>query len=85
MKQWNCLKLLQKVTEVKHVENVPNLEITEVVLVNLVNSNIVNNDYQHDSWVFYTFLPKKFFGQFLDVLPKNFIFLKIFNSEFSYI
>ena len=35
-------------------ENVSHLEITEVVLV---HCNIVNNNYQHDSRVLYTFIP----------------------------
>ena len=35
--------------------------------------------------VLYTFVPKKSFGQLLDISPKIFIFLKTFNSEFSYI
>ena len=47
--------------------------------------NIVNNDYQQDSRVLYTFVPNKSFGQLLDISPKNFIFLKTFNSECSYI
>ena len=34
-----------KITKEKYVENVPHLEITEVVLV---QSSIVNNDYQQD-------------------------------------
>ena len=38
-----------------------------------------------DSRVLYTFIPNKSFGQILDISPKNFIFLKLFNSEFSYI
>ena len=66
----------------KNGENVPHLEITELVLV---YCNIVNNDYQQDSRVFYTFVPNKSFGQLLDISPKNFIFLKTFNSEFLYI
>ena len=37
------------------------------------------------SRVLYTFVPNKSFGQLLDISPKNFIFSKIFNSEFSYI
>ena len=49
------------------------LEITEVVLV---HCNIVNNDYQQDSRVLYTFVPNKLFGQLLDIPPKYFIFLK---------
>ena len=60
----------------------PHLEITEVVLV---HSNIVNNDYQQDSRVLYTFIPNKSFCQLLDISPRNFIFLKTFDSEFSYI
>ena len=58
------------------------LEITEVALV---HCNIVNNDYQQDWRVLCTFIPNQSFGQLLDVSPKNFIFLKTFNSEFSYI
>ena len=33
----------------------------------------------------FTFVPKKSFGQLLDISPKNFVFLKFFNLEFSYI
>ena len=58
------------------------LEITEVVLVHF---NIVNNDYQQDSRVLHTFAPNKSFGQLLDISPKNFMFLKTFGPEFSYI
>ena len=53
-----------------------NLEIAEVVLV---HCNIVNNDYQHDSRVLYTFVPNKTFGQLLDISSKNFVFLKTFH------
>ena len=58
------------------------LEITEVALM---YCNIVNNDYQQDSRVLHKFVPSKRFGQVLDFSPKKFIFLKTFNSEFSYI
>ena len=58
------------------------LETTEEVLV---HCSIVNNDYQQDSRVLCTFVPNKSFGQLLDISPKNFIFLKTFDSEFSYI
>ena len=51
----------------------------------LVHCNIVNNDYQHDSWVLYTFVPNISFGQLLDMSPKNLVFLKAFNLEFLYI
>ena len=67
------IKLLEstksKTTKDKNGENVPHLEITEVVLV---HCNIVNNDYQQDSRVLYTFVPNKSFGQLLDISPKKF-------------
>ena len=53
-------------------------EITEVVLV---HCNIVNNDYQQDSR---EFVPNKHFGHLLDISPKNVLFLKTFDSGFSY-
>ena len=71
-----------KITKDKNCENMPNLEITDV---GLVHCNIVNNDYQQDLWVLYTFIPNRSFGQLLDISPKKFIFLKTFNSELSYI
>ena len=52
------------------------LEITEVVLAYF---NIVNNDYQQDSWVLHTFIPNKSFDQLIDISTKNFIFLKNFK------
>ena len=51
----------------------------------LIHSNVVNNSYQQNSRVLYTFVPNKSFGQLLDISHKNFIFLEIFDSEFSYI
>ena len=62
-----------KITKDKNGENVPHLEITEVVLV---HCNIVNNDYQQDSRVLYTFVPSKPFGSLLEISPTNHIFLK---------
>ena len=69
-----------KITKDKNVGNVPHLEITEVALV---LCNIVNDDYQQDSRVVYTFVPNKPFGRLLEISPANNIFLKIFNSEFQ--
>ena len=69
-----------KIIKDKNGENVPHLEITEVVLV---HCNIVNNDYQQDSRVLYTFVPNKPFGSLLEISPTNHIFLKTFNSEFQ--
>ena len=72
-----------KLTKDKNGENVPHLEITEKLLLD--HCSIVNSDHQHDSKVFYTFVPNKSFGQLLHISLKRFTFLKSFDSEFSYI
>ena len=69
-----------KITKDKNGENVPHLKITEVVLV---YCNIVNNHYQQDSRVLYTFVPIKPFGSLLEISPTNHIFLKTFNPEYN--
>ena len=69
-----------KITKDKNGENVSHLEITEVLLV---HCNIVNNDYQQDSRVLYTFVRNKPFGSLLEISPTNHIFLKTFNSEYD--
>ena len=78
------MKLLRstenKITKDKNVENVPKPETTEVVLI---HCNIVNNDYQQDSRVLYSFVPKKPFGNLLEISQTKHIFLKIFNLEFN--
>ena len=71
-----------KITKDKNGENVPYLEITEVVLIRF---NVVNNSYQQNSRVLYTFVPYKSFGQLLDISPENFMFLKTLDSKSSYI
>ena len=53
------------------------LEITKIVLV---HSNISDINYQHDSRVLYTFVPNESFGRLLHISPKNFTFLKTFQS-----
>ena len=70
-----------KMTKDENGKNTPHLDIIEVVLV---HCNIVYNDYQEDLRVLYSFVSNKSFGQLLDILPENFIFLKTFDSEFSY-
>ena len=40
------------------------LEISEVVLV---HCNLVNNDYQQNSKILYTFVPNKTFGSLLEL------------------
>ena len=69
-----------KITKDKNGENVPHIEIVELVLV---HCNLVNNDYQQNSRILFTFVPNKAFGSLLEISPKNYIFLKIFNSEFQ--
>ena len=59
-----------KITKDKNGENVP-------------HCNLVNNDYQQDSRILFTFVPSKTFGSLLENSPTNQVFLKTFNSEFQ--
>ena len=70
---------VSKINKDKNDENVLNLEVFEVVLV---HGNLVNNDYQQESRILYTFVPNKTFGSLLEISPRNHVFLKTFNSEF---
>ena len=78
------MKLLEstknKIIKDKNGENVPHLEITDVLLI---HCDIVNNDYQQDSRVLYTFVPNKPSGSLLEISPTNHISLKTFNSEYD--
>ena len=76
----------------KHSENVENPSIRIYVnkIENIitfkiksgpVHCNLVNNDYQQDSRILYTFVPNRTFGSLLEISPTNHIFLKTFNSE----
>ena len=67
-------RTLSKITKDKNGKNVPHLEITEVVLM---HCNIVNNNYQHDSTVLFTFIANKSFDQLLEISPKVYIFKNI--------
>ena len=69
-----------KITKNKNGENVPHLEVVELVLV---HCNFVNNDYQQDSRILYTFVPNKTFGSLLEFSPTNHVFLRTFHSEFQ--
>ena len=71
---------VSKINKDKNGENVPHLEVVEVVLV---NCNLVNNDYQQNPRILYTFVPNKAFGSLLEISPPNHVFLKTFNSEFQ--
>ena len=69
-----------KITKDKSGENVPHLQVVELVLV---HCNLVNNDYQQDSRILYSFVPNKTFGSLLKISQRNQVFLKTFNSEFQ--
>ena len=69
-----------KITKNKNGENAPHLEVVELVLVHY---SLVNNDYQQDSRILFTFVPNKSFGSLLEISPTNQVFLKTFNSEFQ--
>ena len=79
------MKLLRstksKITNDENSENVPYLEITEVVLIHY---NVINNNYQQNSRVLYTFVPNKSFGRLLDISLKNFVFKNIWFRIFIY-
>ena len=78
------MKLLRrtesKIAKDKNGEDVSHLEVVKLVLV---YCNLVNNDYQQDSRILYTFVRNKAFGSLLKILQKNHIFLRTFNSEFQ--
>ena len=81
-----AMKLLgsikSKITKNGNDQNISNLEITELAVA---YGNVVNNNYQQNSKVLYTFVPSKLYGRLLDISAKYFIFLKTIESEFSYI
>ena len=60
-----------KISKDKNGENVPHVEIVEAVLV---HCNLVNNDYQQNSRILYTFVPNKTFGSLVEISPPNHFF-----------
>ena len=69
------MKLLEstgsKITKDKNGENFLHLEIVELVLI---YCNVVNNNYQQNSRILYTFVPNKPFGSLLEISPQNHLF-----------
>ena len=57
----STIKLIDKI---KDEENVPSLEVIEVVLV---QCNLVDNRYQQQSEVLYTFTPNKSYAYLLNI------------------
>ena len=80
------MKLLKntksKITKDENGENVPYLEITEVVLM---HCNFINNGYQQDSRDLHIFFLINHLINYQIFYLKSNIFLKTFDSEFSYI
>ena len=66
----------------KNNELAPKLESVDLVLM---HCNLVNNDYQQDSKVSFTFAPNKGYGQLMTIYPESLIMLKTVNTEFSFI
>ena len=60
-----------EITKDKNGENVPHLKIVELVLV---HCNLVNNDYQQELIILFTFVPNKAFGSLLEISPINHVF-----------
>ena len=73
------LKDKNGITKDKNGEDMPHLEIAELLLV---HCSLVNNYYQLDSRILYTFVPNKPFGSLLEMSPTNHNFL-IQNSKKS--
>ena len=64
----------------KDAEYVPKLQSVEVVLVYY---NLVKNDYQHTLKVLFTFVPKKQFGELINISPHSLTMMNTVNTEFS--
>ena len=65
----------------KNSDNVPEIEQVRSVVV---HCNIVQNNYQQESKLLYTFVPDEQFGQLLVIEPKVLIGLKTIDSVFTY-
>ena len=66
----------------KNSDNVPKLESTEVVLI---HCNLVKNDYQHTSKVWFSFVPNKQFGQFINISPHSLTMMDTIYTGFSFV
>ena len=66
----------------KNGEDVPKLESVDAVLE---HCNLVNNSYQQESIVLFTFVLNKQFGQLITISSHSLTMLKTTNSEFPFI
>ena len=72
----------KNVDQDKDGEDLPKLESVDIVLV---HCNLVNNNYQQTSNVLFTFVPKKQFGQLINISRHSLTMLGTTNTEFSFI
>ena len=66
----------------KDGEIVPKLESVEVVLL---HCKLVKNDYHYTSKVLFSFVPKKQFGQLINIWPHSLTMMNTVNTEFSFV
>ena len=78
MKLWGSTK--KDVDKEKDREDVSELESVEVVLI---HCNLVNNSYQQESKVLFTFLPNKQFDQLITISPHLLTMLNTTNGKFQ--
>ena len=71
--------------QIRRYENGKNMHYLEIIDILLFDCNIVDKNNQQNSRVLYAFALNKSFDYLLDISLKNVIFLKNFDSEFSYI
>ena len=76
MKLFGSTKKL--IGKTKHGGSVSNLEVVKVVLA---QCNLIDNQYQQISQVFYTFIPNKSYTYLLNVEPRNVVCLKTCSTE----
>ena len=77
-KKWN--RVTFKIKTVRHLE----LLMLETIKLLRGTKNKITKD-ENDTKILDKFFPNISFDQLLDISRKSFIFLKTFNSEFSYI
>ena len=88
---YHIFQIVLSMSREKHEKCTGNLPIRiyvlhlEVIEVVSINCNIFKNNYQYNRRAFYIFLLNKSFSQLLDISSENFMFLKTFPLEFSYV
>ena len=73
-KSWKS-KIISRQKKIKHFEKAPSLEVV------LVQCNFVENQYQQNSEVLYTYTHNKSYAYLLNDVPSNLVFLKAYNAE----